>query len=118
MDRAEHARQSGAIVRISFQLDQFAVERVEILVTFHEKLADNLIAHELATSGGGKQSATARAHRTQTHQTNRRATANSFNIGNFFRLLRLISPQPRSSPTTGPGESHCPCCSPRPIAPV
>ncbi len=51
VDRTEYACQRRLIARIFLQLDEFAVERVEILVTFHEKLADDFIAHQSLTSG-------------------------------------------------------------------
>ena len=45
VDRAENAGKRGAIAGIFFEIDQLAVEEIEIFTALDQELADDVIAH-------------------------------------------------------------------------
>ncbi len=50
VDVAGNAREPLAIGGILFELHKFAIQHVKFLITFHEKLANDFIAHACGTS--------------------------------------------------------------------
>jgi hypothetical protein len=45
VNRAKNACERAAVSRIFFQVDEFAVEQVQIFAALHQKLADDVVAH-------------------------------------------------------------------------
>jgi hypothetical protein len=101
MNDAKYAGQRRAIPRILLQLNEFAVERVQISVTFHEKLAPDFILHEFSASGGEnlpqrrepnprialRRYGTSITRTSPARRNDRRVTDDSLNIRNVLSFL-------------------------------